>query len=221
MRRKTVNEERARVYFYTTKKAKESYWDVVAVRAARADRKKKDYTLGDLMEFLEINDFSFDEEAKQRMLKGQRGESFTPRIPEGMIIWMETPDRHCTWVNPQWHEITGASWEETEGSGWANFLHPDDLKDVMGRLKQATEEGRPHATEFRLRRRDGKYVWMGGHSIPRYGPHQEIVGYEGAAMPIPGPNMMITPPVPKHGLTRAPRARKFFTRKNGKPPSSD
>lgn len=196
MRRRVIEEDRTRVYFYSNKKDKENYWDVEPARAARVDRKRKDYALGDRMDFFPKNNVPLDDQTQERILKALRGANGGAEeslAPEGLIAWREGPDQRCIWVNSQWYKLTGATWEETEGFGWANFLHPEDATKAMARYKQAVAERRPYACESRVRRRDGEWIWMRTHAVPRFGPHGELLGYDGSGLPIPGPNMMLTP----------------------------
>jgi len=55
--------------------------------------------------------------------------------------------------------LTGITVEEIRGWGWLNSLHPDD-RDRTGVVWQAAVDARSYyETEYRIRRRDGEYVW--------------------------------------------------------------
>ncbi len=80
-------------------------------------------------------------------------------IPQ--LVWASDADGNAVHVNRRWLEYTGASFEESLGTGWGQALHPDDAAEAVGRWTAAAETGalgpeRP----YRLRRHDGVYRWF-------------------------------------------------------------
>ncbi len=44
---------------------------------------------------------------------------------------------------------------------WENIIHPDDYSRVMNELEKHLEEGKPYDTEYRVRKKDGSFLyWM-------------------------------------------------------------
>jgi PAS domain S-box-containing protein len=70
---------------------------------------------------------------------------------------------HGEWyyVSPQVEAILGYTPEEwlALSRGWDEFIHPDDIASVVA-AEAACAQGVPFQAEFRLRRKDGKEVWL-------------------------------------------------------------
>jgi PAS domain S-box-containing protein len=46
---------------------------------------------------------------------------------------------------------------------WADLIHPQDRARALKAIKESTRTGRPHAVEYRLRRKDGAYLDVEDH----------------------------------------------------------
>jgi PAS domain S-box-containing protein len=80
-------------------------------------------------------------------------------IPQ--LVWASDADGNAVHVNRRWLEYTGASFEDSLGTGWGQALHPDDAAEAVARWTAAADAGavgpeRP----YRLRRHDGVYRWF-------------------------------------------------------------
>src|SRR5919112_4184590 len=60
-----------------------------------------------------------------------------------VMIWTSGPDRRCDYFNERWLEFTGRRLEEELGWGWAERVHPDDLKRAVAASHAAFDERRP------------------------------------------------------------------------------
>ncbi len=74
------------------------------------------------------------------------------------LVWTATADGQCI-ESPEWCSYTGQSPEEVQGSGWFDAIHPYDRDTARDIWKRAIEKSTPFEMEYRLRRRDGVYVW--------------------------------------------------------------
>lgn len=82
------------------------------------------------------------------------------------IVWSTDALGRTNADSPTWREFTGQS--ETEwrtGRAW-DPVHPDDLPSLQQAWFAAKASATPFDVEFRLRRRDGEYVWMGARAVP-------------------------------------------------------
>ena len=77
------------------------------------------------------------------------------------IVWTARPDGWIDFANQFWLKFTGLTMQETEGSGWAVAVHPDDLEHLMHVWSNALEAGEPAEVEYRVKRAtDGEYRWF-------------------------------------------------------------
>ena len=70
------------------------------------------------------------------------------------------------YVSPQVQSILGYSQEEwlAESRNWAKLIHPDDLPTVV-QAEKASVQGAPFQAEFRLKRKDGREVWLSDTAV--------------------------------------------------------
>ncbi|MFZ0208939.1 MAG: sigma 54-interacting transcriptional regulator, partial [Roseiarcus sp.] len=70
------------------------------------------------------------------------------------------PDGSNECMNQRWHDYTGLSPEQSQGDGWQEPIHPDDLAPLMNSWLEARVSGEPGEIEARLRRHDGVFRWF-------------------------------------------------------------
>jgi PAS domain S-box-containing protein len=96
-----------------------------------------------------------------------------------VLIWMSGTDKLCNYVNQRWLEFTGRPLEDELGNGWAEGVHPEDLKGCMDAYTQAFDRRESFQMEYRLRRHDGQYRWLSDIGVPRFNPDHSFAGYIG------------------------------------------
>ena len=74
------------------------------------------------------------------------------------LVWTATADGRFI-ASPEWRTFTGQSREETEGSRWLDAVHPYDRDRANEIWRRSVVNTAPFETEYRIRRRDGVYVW--------------------------------------------------------------
>jgi PAS domain S-box-containing protein len=62
------------------------------------------------------------------------------------------PDGSNECMNQRWRDYTGLPPEQSQGDGWQEPVHPDDLAALMNRWREALVSGEPGEIEARLRR---------------------------------------------------------------------
>jgi PAS domain S-box-containing protein len=88
-------------------------------------------------------------------------------------VWTASPDGALNYVNQVVCEDFGYNTEEIVGHGWQAFIHPDDLQNCLNKWIRALETGTEYVVEFRLKFKDGNYVWHLARAIP-YAENREV-----------------------------------------------
>jgi PAS domain S-box-containing protein len=99
-----------------------------------------------------------------------------------VMIRMSGPDKLCTYFNRRWLEFTGRPLEAEIGNGWADGIHPEDLRQCMETCSKAFDRREPFRMQYRLLRHDGEYRWILDSGVPRFHTDREFTGYIGSAI---------------------------------------
>jgi PAS domain S-box-containing protein len=77
-------------------------------------------------------------------------------------IWEYYPKTQRSWYDPQWFTMLGYEPYALppEYTTWADLLHPDDRAPTELAIQRNVDEGTDFTIEFRLRGRDGRWVWI-------------------------------------------------------------
>jgi PAS domain S-box-containing protein len=101
-----------------------------------------------------------------------------------VLIWMSGTDKLCTYFNKPWLEFTGRSIDFELGNGWAEGVHPEDLRRCMDTYTQTFDRRGEFRMEYRRRRHDGEYRWVLDIGVPRFNQEGSFVGYIGIGVDI-------------------------------------
>ena len=93
-----------------------------------------------------------------------------------VLIWMSGPDKLFTYFNQPWLEFTGRSIEAELGNGWADGVHPDDLRVCLDTYTSAFDWRESFKMQYRLRRHDAEYRWVIGSGVPRFNSMVRLPG---------------------------------------------
>ncbi|CAN5371721.1 hypothetical protein BH09ACT8_BH09ACT8_05340 [soil metagenome] len=70
------------------------------------------------------------------------------------------------------------------GTGWVDFVHPDDLGEALRGHAEAIATGEPYDVDLRLHGGDGKYQWFRVHNVPQRGAQDAMVRWHGHCEPL-------------------------------------
>ena len=73
------------------------------------------------------------------------------------VLWTNDAGGRMTGEQPGWAALTGQSFDDYQGYGWSQAVHPNDSQPTIDAWQMAVADRRPFAFEHRIRRHDG--VW--------------------------------------------------------------
>ncbi|MFX1277997.1 MAG: PAS domain S-box protein [Promethearchaeota archaeon] len=76
------------------------------------------------------------------------------------IIVESDLDGYFTYVSPQVKNILGYNPEEVIGTNGFKFIHPEDLPNLLSKMKNLIDGGGPISAEYRALHKDGHYVHL-------------------------------------------------------------
>jgi len=127
----------------------------------------------------DIHDLKLAEEALRESEARFRAMADSAPAP----VWV-TNAAGIEFVNRAYLDFSGRPAEEIVGTGWTDFVHPDDLPLILARRVEAWEAKAPYAFEARFRRADGEWRLMHASCNPREAGPDGFVGYVGLATDI-------------------------------------
>jgi PAS domain S-box-containing protein len=83
-------------------------------------------------------------------------------------VYRTDADGLVVWVNRRGEEICGLPAEQLLGNAWASAVHPDDRSRVETAWASARGGEGPYQNEFRIRRADGRWIWLEVKSAPLF-----------------------------------------------------
>jgi PAS domain S-box-containing protein len=98
------------------------------------------------------------------------------------LVWMCDAQGKITYLNERRIAFTGPDPKAGYGDTWAEYVHPDDLKNVLDTVSEALKTHQPFSREYRLRRSDGIYRWMFDVASPRVNGDGSFRGFIGSAI---------------------------------------
>jgi PAS domain S-box-containing protein len=101
----------------------------------------------------------------------KRFRTIVERVPAVAYVWdgADSPGEAAAgYISPQIEQLLGYTAEEwiARPHAWSERVHSDDLKRVLAHWDEAVDAGRTFAEEYRIRRADGRWVWIRDEANP-------------------------------------------------------
>lgn len=87
------------------------------------------------------------------------------------IVWTNSAQGDMCGEQPGWAALTGQQYDEYQGLGWAQAVHPDDAQGSTEAWLSAVRERRAFVYEHRVRRADGQWRHFAVRAIPLLDAH--------------------------------------------------
>ncbi|MEI6206011.1 MAG: PAS domain S-box protein [Desulfuromonadales bacterium] len=119
------------------------------------------------------------EERKEALQKSEyRFQSFVENAND--VLFTLTPSGFFSYVSPQWKEVFGYELCETIGQPFIPFVHPDDVSSCFAFLQKTMDTGKKQSgIEYRVRCKDGSYVWYTANGAPMTDPVDGTLTFAG------------------------------------------
>ncbi|MDQ3142729.1 MAG: PAS domain-containing protein [Bacteroidota bacterium] len=118
--------------------------------------------------------------------KIEESEYFLQNILEGLpqLAWRSQPDGKHIYFNKRWYAYTGQTEEEAMNEGWANALHAEDRERAFPLWKKTLEKKRALEVEYRLKSKDGYYLWFLARAEPFFDAENNVIAFIGTCTDI-------------------------------------
>ncbi|MGA2187010.1 MAG: PAS domain S-box protein [Steroidobacteraceae bacterium] len=130
------------------------------------------------LSFITIQDITERRQAEREVRESEeRFRTLANSIPQ--LAWMARADGFLFWYNQRWHDYTGTTPEQMEGSGWQSVHDPAVLPTVVSRWRDAIALAQPFEMEFPLRGVDGTFRNFLARGQPMYDSEGRLVQWFG------------------------------------------
>lgn len=82
------------------------------------------------------------------------------------VLWTNNAIGEMEGEQPGWGALTGQTYKEYQGYGWASAVHPDDAQPTIDSWNEAVREQKPFIFEHRVRLKSGIYALFSVRAVP-------------------------------------------------------
>lgn len=95
------------------------------------------------------------------------------------VLWTNSADGRMVGEQAGWSALTGQTFEQSQGYGWADAVHPEDAEPTVAAWKRAVETRSIFIFEHRVRRHDGVWRHYSIRAVPICDEDGEITEWVG------------------------------------------
>ena len=125
-----------------------------------------------------FRDISDQLQAEQKRLESERRFKAAVAAVDG-IVWTNNARGEMAGEQPAWGALTGQTFAQYQGFGWAAAVHPDDVQPSIDAWKRAVKGKQTYTIEHRVRRFDGEWRMFAARAIPVLGDDGTILEWVG------------------------------------------
>ena len=92
----------------------------------------------------------------------------------GGVLWTNNAQGMMVGEQPKWSELTGQTFDQYQGYGWADAVHPDDAQPTIDAWQASVNTQTPFIFKHRVRRHDGQWCLCAIRAIPVFDPDGSI-----------------------------------------------
>lgn len=130
-----------------------------------------------------VDDITVQKEAELRLEQRERQYRLLSENSQDLITIFNN-NRVFEYVSPASRKLLGYEPEELIGQNSERFLHPDDAWLLEDEYFQKVIEGEENNPHFRLRKKDGSYVWIEAQSTAIRDANGKVIGLQSASRDI-------------------------------------
>jgi PAS domain S-box-containing protein len=133
-------------------------------------------TTHDITEIKEVHQKLRDSEELYRLLSSNSKDLIT--------LYKTDAETTRTFISPSVEEILGYTPDELVGNSPYDNIHADDEAYVREIMQSVVFEGKSATIEYRMRRKDGSYIWFESNAHPFYDDKGDMIGFQTSARDI-------------------------------------
>ncbi len=119
-----------------------------------------------------------DELSKERSMDSEiRFRQLANSLP--IVVWTATPDGNLDFISDQWEIVYGNPIKESLGTGWGNYVHPQDRENAAKEWMHSLQTASKYETEFRVKCKD-EYHWILVRALPIFNEKGELISWSGS-----------------------------------------
>ena len=123
------------------------------------------FPVGDECIGIYFRDITDHHDAEQQRIQSEQRVKAAVAAIDG-TVWTNNAQGEMVGEQPAWGELTGQTFDQYQGFGWAAAVHPDDAQPTIDAWQIAVANKQPFTFEHRLRRHDGSWRRFAIHAIP-------------------------------------------------------
>lgn len=105
--------------------------------------------------------------ALQKVIISEQRFEAAVKAVEG-ILWTNNANGEMEGEQLGWAELTGQTFEEYQGYGWAKAVHPDDAQPTVNAWNEAVQDRKTFIFEHRVKIKDGSWRNFSIRAIPLF-----------------------------------------------------